>query len=375
MFRRRVAFTLIELLVVIAIIAILIALLVPAVQKVREAAARLQCTNNLKQIGLAVHNYASANNGKLPHSGQCDSTGGAATVYMSQSTCTLLLPYIEQGAVHAMMDHSLTFANMGTAGYTTSQLHPKSIGRVYNDAAHPATVAAAKAQIPVFICPSTPIGFGARSPDGYGAWDYMFIAVSDLDDGSTTTPNPTPVAVGSRPTDATRRVAMTVQGMLTCDGRTIVGVADGTSNTILCIEDAGRAHPSAAQFGSLSSRPSPITTEGPAWSGGTSGGRRMYAWADPDAGTNGLSGPSNAIAPASRLAAINNYATPIGGPPECKWANNNCGPNDEPFSFHTGGTNCAMGDGSVRFFSSSVAPLVLKYLAGATDGQSFAMPD
>ena len=140
--------------------------------------------------------------------------------------------------------------------------------------------------------------------------------------------------------------------MLTCEGRSLIGVTDGTSNTLLCIEDAGRAHPTAGAFGSLSTRPSPVMepsgTPTIAWSGGATGGRRMWAWADPDSGTNGLSGPSNAISPGSRQAKINNFATPIGGPPECRWTNNNCGPNDEPFGFHTGIVMVAMGDGSVR---------------------------
>src|SRR5689334_5554023 len=107
MFRtsQRVAFTLIELLVVIAIIAILIALLVPAVQKVREAAARTQCANNMKQIGLAMHGYMDVNKG-LPAHGIYN-----ATPQVLWSALSKILPYIEQETLYRNIVFTTPYAS------------------------------------------------------------------------------------------------------------------------------------------------------------------------------------------------------------------------------------------------------------------------
>lgn len=107
--RKRNAFTLIELLVVIAIIAILIGLLFPAVQKVRAAAARIKCANNMKQIGLAMHNYMDTNNG-LPPNGIFNYVGGAVVQTSPWSANSRILPYIEQENLFRNIDFTTPYS-------------------------------------------------------------------------------------------------------------------------------------------------------------------------------------------------------------------------------------------------------------------------
>lgn len=369
---RKNGFTLVELLVVIAIIGILVGLLLPAVQAAREAARRMQCSNNLKQIGLGVHNFESTFK-KLPSSGQCGSTGTTATVYTIHSTATQILPYIEQIQVYNLFNHDANSlavygATLTSGLYVTPSgcaLHPKTKGLAYDDPNWPNGQVAAKTTIPSFVCPTTPISGRSRDPQGYGGWDYMFIDLTDIME------IPTDPLFGERtqPTGTAIWKAQAKAGMLNCDGATFSSTLDGTSNTILCIEDAGRANPSVAAFGALSARKTPVSVPVdpiPMMTG--SNGRRMYAWADADAVTNGFSGPSNSTT--TKKAKLNNNNLPNGGPANCLWSVNNCGPNDEPFSFHSGGAMACMGDGSVRFLVDSTDPIVLKWMAACADGNT-----
>jgi hypothetical protein len=277
----------------------------------------------MKQLGLGVLNFESASR-KLPSPGQCDSTGSSSTTYNIHSICTLILPYIEQTNIYNQFDTtSIPFALYGgtvnsTGNYTTASgglLHKKAKGRNYDDPGFPAGQAAAKNTINSFICPSTPVG--DRDPfTNYGGIDYMVFALSDVDalPGSATYGMRTPSA------GSAAWLAQVVAPMLSCEGVGMGAISDGSSKTLLWIEDASRAHPSVAKFGSMSSRVSPVSSPAdPVVYGtslpGTPGGRRVYAWADPDACANGYSGPSNSAG--SRLAKINNNKTPIGGPPEC----------------------------------------------------------
>jgi prepilin-type N-terminal cleavage/methylation domain-containing protein len=369
-------FTLVELLVVIAIIGTLVGLLLPAVQAAREAARRSQCQNNMKQLGLGVLNFESASR-KLPSPGQCDSTGSSSTTYMIHSVATMILPYIEQTNVYNQFDVSSNpFTAYGATlqsngNYATANgalLHRKAKGRNYDDPAFPSGQIAAKTKIDTFICPSTPVG--DRDPQyGYGGVDYMVFALSDVDatPGSATYGMRTPSA------GSAAWLAQVVAPMLSCDGVGMGQITDGSSKTLLWIEDASRANPTVAKFGSMSSRVSPVASPAdPVPYGttlpGTPGGRRVYAWADPDAVANGYSGPSNSLG--SRVAKINQNMRPIGGPPECSWQINNCGPNDEPAGFHPSGVNSTFGDGSVRFLSDDIDGVVVKWMVGAADGQN-----
>ena len=327
--RRSAGFTLVELLVVIAIIGILVALLLPAIQAAREAARRSSCTNNLKQQGLGILNFESAHK-KLPSGGQGTdwSQSPPVTAFNLHSTFTHILPFMEEATAAAQFD--MRYA--------------------YNDKRAPDNQIAAKTPVAAFLCPSNSLK--VEDPSGYGTVDYMPTVYTDID----------PVT-GMRNASG---AGIRMDGALALKGVSLGRIADGTSKTIAIAEDCGRNFETQSPF-TTSKYPDPVESAGnmAADAGTPSKNRALNRWAEPDTG-NGVSGPPNQAA--GKNDVVNNNNHPLGGPADCPWSTNNCGPNDEIFSLHPGGANAVFCDGSVHFLAESIDSRVVRFLITRAEG-------
>jgi prepilin-type N-terminal cleavage/methylation domain-containing protein/prepilin-type processing-associated H-X9-DG protein len=338
----RTGFTLIELLVVIAIIAVLIGLLVPAVQKVREAANRAKCTNNLRQIGIASHNFYSTYNG-FPRAGEhilfYDSGTGPMLRKTQdfQSPLTLLLPYLEQDKVFVTYD--LRFR--------------------YNDPAAPLNAGSAANEIATYLCPTNPFSnlrSGGRDSLGFGISDYAPLPYTDIKPDGTEKGGDaylmpgawmgSPYPVGFYTEYGTGDATVAPNKKLHLDPTkgfidpyfgqaTISDIKDGTSYSIALYEDAARNETWSEVSGGYLD---PIT--------GTH--RMWWRWAEPDT----ASGVSR---------KINNPLVP--------WNIHDNGPNNEIYSFHGGGAHALFADAHVTFLRDNISTIIVRALCTRNGGE------
>ncbi|APW58936.1 DUF1559 domain-containing protein [Paludisphaera borealis] len=330
-------FTLIELLVVIAIIAVLIALLLPAVQSAREAARRAQCTNNLKQLGLAVHNYISSNEvlpmQSLAPTAQDQSWG------WSYGWGLGLLPFIEQQPAFSSFNFSLGI--FGNAGGNTYQQGNNTVCQL---------------KIAGFLCPSDGVKKMPADPNGgtsyvgnYGGPGQLASAASDgaysgtiVPNGFKTDPNLGPVGIES--------------------------IRDGTSNTALFSERLiGLVGSPSITKADKDAKRAIFTAAGPAAGTGAAGVQQLLAACNAlpptTASTRSDANGYTWFAGYPYHIAVNAY-THVGAPNSVS-CNNSVdqggwltftGPlgSAPPSSNHPGGVNMAMADGSVRFLKDSI---------------------
>jgi prepilin-type N-terminal cleavage/methylation domain-containing protein/prepilin-type processing-associated H-X9-DG protein len=327
----RAGFTLIELLVVIAIIAILIGLLLPAVQKVREAASRMKCSNNLKQMGLALHNYHDTN-GYLPVGYNTANVTGWGTTETAQRTAwegtgwtASLLPYLEQQNIYNQLNTFVqTYPGMGNSGPGSVAAGTQS--PVYGF------------QMKMYTCPSN-----IRPLVG---WDGVAELTSYLGVAGTVSGYPNPTKDGV--------LYATTGGK----GPTLVQITDGTSNTVAIGERPCTGDVSWGWgFGcwGVSCESNTISNI-------------QYAWGDGDIilGSNDVAmiGSSGCGDPSTNVgfkAPINPFTT---------------GEQDIAhfWSFHIGGANFLYADGHVQFLSYASGQSIFPALATATGGEVFTSP-
>ncbi len=328
-------FTLVELLVVIAIIGVLVGLLLPAVQAAREAARRMQCSNNMKQIGLALHNYADAHR-KFPASsrGYGGCVGNAVNGEIKNANgLVALLPFIEQQNVYEQFNLDQAFS-VNAGGQ-------RATGTVVGDPVTNGNAALASLVMPSFNCPSdnnpaigalNGIHYGAAPGFTGAATNYDFIA--DVSREFSTCNSYASAAT------ATKR-------MFGGDVNTrMAQVIDGLSNTFMVGETTKKWGNGAASAWSYRGW---VMNGIDPYRGGRNGG--INVWHQPWIHPTWQSPPF----------------VPVRGQPRSWWC--------AAASLHPGGCHFVMGDGSVQFITESIDTPTLKHLTLMSDGQVVTLPN